>query len=150
MVSIDFSEGISETLDILEHMDRTYTNKIPKKFKDFLEKNKSVTYVSKLDYSKKLSEMRLKEKTKDILAIIYINYWCNLEQKNNYISLLNENEKKYQEAIREKYNPNYIFKKSIQENNLKENSVKNEPAMVEVKESIFKKIINKIKRAFNR
>ena len=40
MNSLEFREGITETLDILNHMDKSYTDKIPKKFKDFLEKNK--------------------------------------------------------------------------------------------------------------
>ena len=68
MSSLEFSEGITETLDILKHMDKSYTDKIPKKFKDFLEKNKSDSYTPHLDHSKKIKEMNLKEKTKDILA----------------------------------------------------------------------------------
>ena len=32
MVSIELSEGISEALDILNHIDKAYTDKIPEKF----------------------------------------------------------------------------------------------------------------------
>ncbi len=110
MVSQELSEGISETLDILKHMDKEYIDKIPQKFKDFLEKNKSVNYIPNLDHSKKIDEMNLKNKTKDILAIIYLKYWCNSEKKLEYMKLLNENERKYQEYLKEKYNPN-IFRK---------------------------------------
>ena len=42
--------------------------------------------------------------------------------------------------MREKYNPNDIFKKNIKQNN---NDI------VKYKESIFKKIINKLKNIFN-
>ena len=35
MNSLEFSEGVTETLDILNHMDKSYTDKIAKKFKDF-------------------------------------------------------------------------------------------------------------------
>ena len=36
MVSVEFSDGISETLDILNHMEKTYIDKIPRKFLEFL------------------------------------------------------------------------------------------------------------------
>ena len=153
MVSLEFSEGISETLDILNHMDRMYIDKIPRKFIEFLEKNKSANYISNLDHSKKLNEMNLKEKTKDILATIYMNYWCTPQQKAEYSELLKENERKYQERLREKYNPDNIFKKNTQPQNIIQDNVSKEDAnsnvaMVEYKESIFRKIINKIKSIF--
>ena len=148
MVSVEFSEGITETLDILKHMKEADVNKISKGFMDFLEKNKSTDYVPNLDHSKKLNEMNLKEKTKDILATIYLNYWCNDEQKADYLKLLKENEKKHQEELREKYNPDNLF------NNKTTTIVNNEPpkqnvALVEVKESILTKCIKIIKKIFH-
>lgn len=109
MVSTEFSEGISEVLDIFNHMDKTYTDRIPKKFKEFLEKNKSHSYVPNLDHSKKINEMNLKGKTKNILAAIYMNYWCSDEKKSNYAKVLKNNEEKYQEQLRKKYNPDNLF-----------------------------------------
>ena len=103
MKSRDFNEGITETLDILNHMDRKYVDKIPVKFMEFLEENKSTEYVSKLDHSKKLSELELKETTKNLLAIIYMKYWCDDDKKKEYRNILNANEIKYQEYLREKY-----------------------------------------------
>lgn len=151
MVSAEFREGISETLEILNHMDKVYTDKIPRKFKEFLENNKSVKYISNLDHSKKINEMHLKEKTKDILATIYMNYWCTHQEKLDYNNLLNENESKYQEQLREKYNPNNVFRKKEEEQTSIEDGdgFSRDIAMVEYKESIFKKIINKIKKFFH-
>lgn len=117
MVSVNFSEGITETLDILNHMDKSYTDNIPERFKVFLEKNKSDSYIPNLDHSKKINEMNLKEKTKDILAILYMNYWCDSEQKSKYTSLIKQNEEKYQKELREKYDPNNIFKNKKNESN---------------------------------
>lgn len=149
MVDIEFSEGISETLDILEHMDTMYINKIPKNIMDFLEKNKSFDYVSKLDHSKKLNEMNLKEKTKDILSTIYMNYWCNSEQKINYTNLLKQNEDKYQEELREKYNPDNLFKNKTKTTIQQSQQVQNEIALTELKESFFTKFIKKLKTIFH-
>lgn len=149
MVSASFSEGISETLDILNHMDKEYTDMIPEKFKEFLNKNKSTIYTPKLDHSKKINEMDLKEKTKDILATIYMNYWCNDIQKTDYKKLLNENEAKYQEEIREKYNPDNMFKKHSQATTSKENIMEENVTIIEYKDSIFKCLIKKIKNIFH-
>ena len=147
MVSVEYSEGITETLDILNHMSVSDVSKISKKFMDFLERNKSKDYVPNLDYSKKLYEMNLKEKTKAILATIYLNYWCNDEQKIEYKKILKENEEKYQKELREKYSTDNIFKR----NNIQskeESVIQDNVSIMEYKESVFKKIINKIKKIF--
>ena len=147
MVSIDLSESISETLDILNHIDKMYVNKIPRNFLKFLEKNKDTNYISKLDHSKKLNEMNLKEKTKNILATIYMNYWCNEQEKEKFLNLLNENEIQRQKDLRDRYNPDNLFKK--QEYKTEEKLVMEENAMIEYKETIFQKFINKIKSVFH-
>ena len=62
------------------------------------------------------------------------------------------NQKKIEE-IKEKYNPNKIFENKVQEytNATKVDTVQNEAvAMIEYKESIFKKIWNKILNFFNK
>lgn len=148
MVSIEFSEGITETLDILDHMNVSDVSKISKKFMDFLERNKSKDYVPNLDHSKKLYEMNLKEKTKAILATIYLNYWCNDVQKEEYKKILKENEVKYQKELREKYSTDNIFKKNNIESK-EESVIQDNVAIMEYKESVFKKIINKIKKIFS-
>lgn len=153
MVSAELSESISETLDILSHMEKSYTDKISKGFKEFLENNKSVNYISKLDHSKKINEMNLKEKTKNILATIYMSYWCTQQEKLNYNDLLKENEKKYQIEQKEKYNPDNMFKRNIPNQSIIEENIESDNSknlsIVKYKESIFKKIISKIKKFFS-
>lgn len=143
VVSVEFSESISEVLDILNYMEESYMDKLPKKFIDFLEKNKSKDYIPDLNHSQKLNEMNLKEKTKDIIAVIYMNYWCSDREKSEYSKILIQNQKKYQEELRRKYNPDNIFK-----NQDKEKSLKEENSIIEYKQPIFKKIANKIKDFF--
>ncbi len=112
MISSSLAEGISETLDILNHIDKSYVEKIPLKFIKFLEENKSKTYFPDMDHSKKLNELNLKKKTKDILLIIYMKYWCREEEKGNYYTALKRNQIKKEKEARIKYNPDNIFKKS--------------------------------------
>ena len=79
-----------------------------------------------------------------------MNYWCDSQdEKNKLKELFENNEIKYQTELREKYNPDNLFKnrqKSVENDYAKENTM----AMVEYKESIFRKIINKIKGIFHR
>ena len=77
----DLKIGLAEVSDILNHMDKSYKDKISKDFLDFIEDNKEKDYVPSLDYSKKLDDMELNNNTRSILAIIYMKYWCNSEQK---------------------------------------------------------------------
>lgn len=89
----DLKTGLAEVSDILNHMDKSYKDKISKDFLDFIEDNKEKDYVPSLDYSKKLDDMELNNNTRSILAIIYMKYWCNPQQKEEYIKKLKENEK---------------------------------------------------------
>lgn len=139
-----------EILEILKHIDEIYVDKIPKKLIEFFEENKANNYEFKYDCTVELYKQNLNDNTLALLAMLNLNYWCeSKEHRKELISRYNENERKYQEELREKYNPDNIFKKHNQEKNIEEDVVK-ELAMVEYKESIFKKIINKIKSIFIR
>ena len=148
MFSNEYGEAAVEVLDILDNTNKADVDKIPKNFIKFLVDNASEDYKVNLDHSKLISEMNLKEKTKEILGFIYINWWCDKKDKENYIKQIKELEIKRQEEIREKYNPNKIFENK---NKIKEHTVQNKKAtMVEYKESILKKIWNKILSFFNK
>ena len=95
--------------------------------------------------------MKLKDKTKSLITMIYLNYFCDETQKKNTQLILKNNEEKYQKALREKYNPDNIFDHKQKERFVEEKEViTDEMAMVEYKESIFRKIINKILKIFQK
>lgn len=144
MVDIKVSEGISEALVILKNIDNVYTEKLPQKFKDFLEQNQSATYIPNIDLSKELKDMKLKKETRNILELMYLNYWSTPEEKKEFMDILNENERKYQEYINEKYNPDNLFKNKKYTSKKLEETETEEVALVEYNESLFKKIWNKI------
>ena len=140
------AESYAEILTILSYMETEYKKKIPKKLTDFFERNSAKDYELDIDLAIPLKDQKLKNKTLSLLAMLNLNYWCeNEEEKQELIKKYSENEKRYQEELREKYNPDNIFKKRNQEKSVEENIEKEEVAIVEYKESIFKKIINKIK-----
>lgn len=143
MVSVEYSEAIVEVLDILQYSDDYIIERIPKKLIEFWERNKSTTYKPNLDHSKPINEMNLKDKTKSLITMIYLNYLCDETQKKNTQLILKNNEEKYQKELREKYNPDNIFNgnQGIIESNIE---TKDNVQMIEYKESIFKKLLNKI------
>ncbi len=153
MFNNEYGEAAVEVLDILDNTNKTDVDKIPSNFIKFLVDNASEDYKVNLDHSKLISEMNLKEKTKEILGVIYINWWCDKKDKEDYMRQIKELEIKKQEEIKEKYNPNKIFENKVHgyTNETKEVIEQNEiVTRIEYKESIFKKIWNKILSFFNK
>lgn len=150
MVNERYSIAMSETLHYLKGINQDDINKIPNKFILFLKENASNNYSCNFDYTKPLKELKLSKEAKGLIAMICLNYWCRTpEQKQEYLKRLNENERKYQEEVREKYNPDNIFKnkEEIVKTVINESEI-TETAMTEYKESILKRIVSKIKRIF--
>ena len=140
----------AEVVEVLDNMSLEDRNKIPKKVYDFFIEKSSKDYIKHLNKDIALCKQEIREDTKEILAILLTNYWCKTEnEKNDLLKLFRENELKYQQELREKYNPDNIFKKRTQESAIEEKNIENEFALVEYKESIFKKLINKIKNIFH-
>ena len=149
MVNTQISEGITEVLDILEHMDKKYLDKVPEGFMNFLYKNQSLTYKPNLDHSKELDEMELKEETRSLLGVMYYCYWCDKDAQKQYEKQLMENEKKYQEKLKEKYNPDNLFKCNDMSVEKREKVEVNELQMIKVeKPNIFKRLLDVIKMFF--
>ena len=148
MLSNEYCEAISETLDILNHTDIEYVKKIPTEFIAFLKENASKEYVPKLDHSLPMYEMNLKEETKNLLGTIYRNWWCSNEEKEKYEKIIRENYIKEQEELKNNYNAKEIFKKHTE--NMNNNSMESTVTIVNKKESFLKNIINKIKIFFKK
>lgn len=145
MVSIKNANAIAEVIYYLKGIKQEDIDKIPKKFMQYLNENASKEYKCNFDYNKPLKELNLLEETRGIIGMICYNYWCATEnQKEEYLKKLSRNEQKYQQILYEKYNPDNLFKNKVSQIESVENSV----AMVEYKETIFKKFISRIKSIF--
>ena len=66
MVSVKYSEAAVEVLDILKYTREEDVKKIPERFMEFLESNKSKTYTPNLDHTKEIKDMELKPETEKI------------------------------------------------------------------------------------
>lgn len=150
MIDYEYSEAMAEILEILEHTNISDVDKIPKKFIEFLKENASKTYKRNLDYTQKIKDMNLKEKTIGILSVINKKYWCNDEERKEFEIRLKENEKAYQEELSQKYTKDNLFKNTNMPKNTVDKIVTNEVAMIKYEESLFKKILNKLMNIFKR
>lgn len=149
MVSVAYSEAAVEVLDILKHTRKEDVNKIPKKFIEFLENNKSKTYIANLDHTKAIKEMELKPKTQALLGLIYLKYWANEEEKLEFRKKARENEVNYQKELNEKYNPDNLFKNK--EKIIVSDDNKTNMTLQKVKKETFiQRVIQKIKEIFRR
>ena len=143
MVSVGYSEAAVEVLDILKYTREEDVKKIPKKFMEFLENNKSKSYIADLDYTKDIKDMNLKPETEALLGLIYMKYWANEEEKLKFEDKIKNNEIAYQEELRAKYNVDNLFKQKDFEN-------KEQLPTVIKQKSFLQKIIDKIKKIFRR
>ena len=149
-LSINTRQAYSEVDEFLGLVKKKEKNQIPKKLRDFFREEKDLNYHKNINPNIPIKEQNLKEETLAIIALLMIQYWYKDEsKKQKLLEVLDENERKYQEELREKYNPDNIFKNKNQNNTFDEAVPENEEIsvgmqIVEYKEPIFKRIVNKI------
>lgn len=145
-MNVGTQEMYSEVYSILNLLGSSCITKLPKSLFKMIEEEKSSTYNLQYSEDQSLSEQNIKRESLSMIALFHLNYWCNSdEEKEQLKQLLKNNEEKHQAEIREKYNPDNLFKNNKQETIQEANVNSNNLAIVEYKESILKKFINKIK-----
>lgn len=158
-IKLNQAYAYAELLEILSLMEEEYINRIPKKLMNIFETHKASEYSNHINPEVPLEEQNISEKTSALLAMLMLNYWCDSEeQKQSLKNTFEENERKYQEELKEKYNPDNIFKNNNQTINQEAtsstvseqpaNNISNNPAELPMDYSSFpwyKKIITKVK-----
>ena len=135
--------AFAEVDDIIMHTERELQMKIPNKLRKIFSDNKDLEYVVKIDYSKDINEQELLLETREIIALIYRDYLCSEEEKNQLI----EEHNRIQKEIEEKYDITKIFE---QRNNKNTPSTENLLLVKIDEKKWYQKIINKIKSFLNR
>ena len=146
-MTLEYKQSLTEVNTILCFMEKEYVNKLPDKLIIFIKKNMDNSYISNINVNTPINEQPLKKDTRILLSLIYRNYWCSQEKKEELLKEDAYLKSEYEKEIRKKYNPDSIFKNKKQ-NIISEESTVDTVSMVEYKESIFKRIINKIKGIF--
>lgn len=143
----EFSKGLTEVEYILKHTDEKLTQNIPQSFFQFINENKDKEYELTINGDIPLENQDIREDTKNLMAFIYRNYFCNSEEKKEYDKVLNQNQYKYDEELKAKYSYDNLFKDNTTQKEETEEQENVSIQTIEYKsESIFQKVFNKIKK----
>jgi len=145
MINENYAKAYTEVLEIIKYLPHEELDRIPKEKIDFFERNKDKFYKFNISLEKPLSEQNISIEANSVIITLFRDYFATDIQREKLKNILEQNEMRYQEELREKYNPDDIFKKHI----LEENTIKDEACLVKYKESIFKRFIIKIKSIFH-
>lgn len=149
-LSNNYRMAITEVLEILKNVEIDEYNKIPQKIITFLEEQKDSNYIFTIKSNQNFEDLKIMNETKGFLSLIYYSYMCNSdEERKLYLLTLNNNEKKFQDDLRKKYDYSNLFKDKTEK---KENLIvdNNTTQLVKYKENFFVKFINYIKKLFKR
>ena len=142
MVTNEYKIAYSEVLEILKYISTEEFNKIPNDMIEMFKENAISSNDFIYDPNKTLQEQNVSELSRYIIAILFRDYWATENQRQRILA-----KQKYERQKRkeEMYSYDNIFKKNNNDNiskQIEESST--EIQMVEYKEPIFKRIINKI------
>lgn len=146
-MSNNYAKAYTEVLEILKYLPQEELEKIPQEKIEFYERNCDKQYKFEFDISKPIDEQQTLRETNAVIVLLFRDYFATELQKEKLEKILLQNEEKQDKEFREKYNPDEIFKKSVEDNVEKQTETMD---LVEIKrdniiKEIFKKIINFIK-----
>ena len=142
-------EAFSEVYEIFKLMPQELLNKIPQKFYEIIKEERDKEYLQNI--KEPIENQKLKDETIILLGLIYRDFLCSPDEKKRLQEKdardLKEAERILEEELREKYNPDNIFKKNRQEIE----PSNEETAMIEYNEQSFlKRLFEKIKSLFKK
>ena len=146
-VSINTRQAYSEIHEFLGLLSVEQRNKVPQKLRHLFFQERDESYLKNINPRIPIKDQNLKEETLALIALLNLQYWCKDEaEKQRLKKVYSKNEEVYQEMLLEKYNPDNIFKKKDTISEDKEETQYLQ--MVEYKETLFKRIVNRILQIF--
>lgn len=139
------TKAYREVYEILKYIPKEESEKVPNGFKKFLEENMDRNYDYEVEHIEDFENQEMLHKTRVILAILYRDYWASQEEKEEILLRDKKQIIEEEEEKRQKYNPDNIFK---QDKKVDSNYIEEQMQLIEYKENIFKKILNKLKEWF--
>lgn len=134
----------AEVYKILQLLNEEEYNKIPLEIIETIASNKNEEYKYELDEELELKEQNMLLETKAILFNLFRDYLATPEQKAKIIKMQNEERQKNELEKQQNYNVNVFENNTKRPQQFKKESTE----LIEYKENIFKKILNKIKNFF--
>lgn len=140
----------AEIISFINLLPQDKQEKIPKNLIEYFKEEMDKDSKRELTTDISLENQNLKNATWDLIAILYLKYLCeDEEEKKELEQIYAENERKYREEIKEKYNPEKILENRGKKNTEQQDEVKNLPIEVK-KENFIQKIIKFINKLFHK
>ena len=144
MITLQDRNTFADVSIIIKMMSKNMQEKINPNFIKLIEDNKDTEYISYIDSSIPLKNQKLNPDTKTLLALIYRDYLCSEDERKNLLISEKQEIIKQEDETRKKYEINFAKRKIYQNDEVTTTS------LIEYKkESLFIRIINKIKNFFN-
>ena len=149
----EYMEAFSEIYEIFKLMPQELLNKIPNKFYEMIEEERDKGYIPNIH--EPLENQKLRDETIIILGLIYRDFLCPLEERKKLQAKdareLQELQEQIENELREKYNPDDIFKNRNKkvENEFVEQNKENSLVVIQ-EDKWYKRIFNLIKKFFNK
>lgn len=110
VITIDDIRAYAEVDYIINHMNKKYQDKVPKRMKDFFSSLKDPNHVVKINPYVPLQNQGLQRYTLEIIALLHLKYWCeDEERKKELYDIMLNNQRRLEEQMREKYGVDKLF-----------------------------------------
>lgn len=145
-------EAFTEVNEIFKLMPQELLEKIPTKFRQIIREEMDIKYIT--DIKEPIEECELKDETIIILGLIYRDFLCTPEERKilqeQDTKQLQDMQKKLEIEMKEKYNPDNIFKNRQEtKKEITKNSEEKSLTVIS-EEKWYQKIFNIIKRIFKK
>lgn len=150
-----YTDAFTQVYVILNELDDEDYDKIPPEVVDAIRKNRNKEYQFKIDKSIDLKDNNLLPEARALLFKIYRDYLASQSQRQKILKMQNEERRKRELKKQQQYNSDIFANKeteTIQKFELETGSELQQQSIHPVlyKESIFKKIFNRIRGVFKK
>ncbi len=150
-----YTDAFTQVYVVLNELDDEDYDKIPPEVVDAIRKNRNKEYQFKIDKSIDLKDNNLLPEARALLFKIYRDYLASESQRQKILKMQNEERRKRELKRQQQYNSDIFANKeteTIQKSELENGSELQQQSIHPVlyKESIFKRLFNRIRGAFKK
>ena len=149
-ITQNYKNAFAEVYTILNYIEDTDYEKIPPEVLEVIEENKNPDYEYEMNEEVDIFNQPMLPETKAILFNFFRDYWSTPEQKETIKRMQREDMQKIEEKKKQEYGDYEVFKNNNSNTDKNNTNLESEnTSLIEIKkDSLFNKIINKIKALF--
>lgn len=150
MNNAKYAKAYTEVLEIISYFPQDEYRKIPNNLIEYYKNNMDNNYSFSINPEIDIEKQNISKEAYAIIISIFRDFFATDKQKDILKNLLRQNQEKKDAELREKYNPDNVFKNKV---NIEKREIQNfeETRLTIVQEEKwYKKIFNMIKNIFYR